>query len=159
MEFDEERVLRFALEVDDDVAADEQVNVSYGGLVAEQVVALESHQLANLRQHRVQAGCFREVLLSQRRGSLAQRRLRVKRPRGFTQNLGVDVCAEDVYRLQSSCTPGLDSMLVHQDRERVRLLTRGAPGAPDAQLLVALLEQGGKDFLLDHRIRLPIAEE
>src|SRR5437868_2156747 len=65
MHFEEQRVLRFALEVDDDVAAEQEVNVFYRKPVAEQVARLESHQATHLGNHRVQSGDLREVSIAQ----------------------------------------------------------------------------------------------
>src|SRR5689334_18965574 len=132
MEFREQSVLRFTLEVNDDVAAENHLDVLDGRPEGQQVVALEAHELFDFWYDRPQPGDLWEVSVTQRERRVDERRFCVEAALRFAEYFIIDVGSDYLDVAQSALGPRFRCMLVQQDRNGVRLLARCAAGAPHA---------------------------
>src|SRR6185295_13302985 len=141
-------LLHLALEIDQEVAAGDQVQPRKRR-ISDQVVQREQAHVPDLARHLVEIALLDEEALQALGRNLAGDRLRVPRLAGRFQRLRVDVRGEDldVGRLLEA-----GHVLAQQDGERVRLLTGGAAGYPDAHVAVRVLaleepwhDLGGKE--------------
>src|SRR5689334_9559206 len=150
-------------EVDQHVAADHEVHAVGLGLhrrieVVDEVQAREpDHALDAWRERVAVLVGLLEVLVLHVLRHLAERPVAVHALVGLRQRLVVDVGAVD----QHVPARLVAQQAVEQDRERVRLLARGAGGAPDAQALrvAARADQLGEDLVLQRLHLRAVAEE
>ena len=156
----QDRLLRVRLEVDQQVAAGDQIELGERR-IADDVVRREDDALAQVLRDLVAVGAKREERLE---------------PLGLMPGnlfLGVDAGARDFERrlvdvgredLEVDGRAPRAQLLVKQHRDRVRFLAGGAAGHPDADLLagtvgVERFDDLRDDALLEHRERLVVAEE
>ena len=135
-------LLGAGLEVDEQVAAGDQVELGERG-VLEDVVRREHHHLAQLLRHLVHIALAGEVARQPLRAHVGKAGLRVQGGAGEFQRGAVHVGREDLDR---DILPQSVKALADKDGHRVGLFPGGAPGHPDAKLLLllrCLLEQGG----------------
>ena len=96
MKFREQRVLRFALEVDDDVPAHEEMDVLERRRRSEQIAALESHQPPDFGQHCVAVPATTvKYSLAQIGRCVAEGGIGVESALGLAETIAIDVGADD----------------------------------------------------------------
>jgi hypothetical protein len=149
--------LEIGLQVDEQVPAGDQVERGEGR-IADQAVHREDAHLAQLLSDVPARPVANEVALEALgrdvglylRGVVAGARL--------GDQLGVEVRREDLDEPPGGLPP---EVLVHEDRDRVGLLARGAPGDPDPERGVGGLagDEAGQDLPLERAERLRVAEE
>src|SRR5947209_8730219 len=101
MKFRKQPVLCLTLEVNDDVATENQLNVPHRRPESQQVVALEPHELFDFRHDRPQPGDLWEVPVAQRERRVDQRGFRVEATLRFAEYFIVDVSAQYLDVIQS----------------------------------------------------------
>ncbi|RIH78425.1 hypothetical protein Mterra_03670 [Calidithermus terrae] len=150
-------LLHVAVEVDEQVAADDEVEAGEGG-VAQDVVRREEHQVAHLLPHAVVAAVLHEEAVQALGRHVGGDGLVVLAFAGRADGLLVDVAREDLQ--PRGVGEGL-GVLAQQDGERVRLLPRRAAAAPHPHAVGGALagEEPGDDLVLEHGEGLLVAEE
>ncbi len=150
-------LLQPRLEVDHQVAAGDQVKARERR-VADEVVHREQARLTQLLGHAVAAVLLDEVALQALGGQVRDGRAEVKPgPRGLDGAV-VHVGREDLHRPKDA---GPGQALPEQDRHRVGLLARGAPGNPDPERVGAarVRQQPRQDLRFERRKGFRVAEE
>src|SRR2546423_997887 len=132
MKFREQSILRLTLEVDDDVAAHDEMDVFERRSRAEEIPALKLDQPPNLRPHCENTACLGEILPAQCGGGVAKGCFAVRRGLRLAQALNIDVGSNDGHAIETRELAPLSSMLVGEDRQGVSLFSRRASGAPDS---------------------------
>ena len=128
MEAREQSLLKVRLEVDQQVAADDEVQVRQRRVLHE-VVPAEDAPAAQVTSEPIELPVAGEVSLEERRGHLLELLETVQSVPGDGQRVLVDVGAIDLD--VDRCRPVAEPF-GEQQRNRVRLLTRGAAGRPHA---------------------------
>src|SRR5690606_24000684 len=150
----EQRLLRLALEVDDDVAADDEV-LAGRIRVAHQVERRELHHAPHLGPHTLTLRSL-EPAVAQLVRDFAEREGRILAAARDLERTRVNVGAEHAYA--RGVEPGLRPVLEHQNRQRVRLFPARRTGTPDTDGSALQRERGEREA----RRRLPhfgIAEQ
>ncbi|XXU91230.1 hypothetical protein WME85_26990 [Sorangium sp. So ce1153] len=150
--------LEVAREVDEDVAAQHEVEVRERGALAEVVLA-EDGEVADALLHLVAAVERDEVAVDELVRQVLDGGRPVDPAAGEGDRLAVDVGREDA---DVEAVELVAEQLADQDGERVCLLAGGAPGRPDPQRLVVVPGVGderGQDHVPEVREELRIAHE
>ncbi len=160
MEQREDGLLRVRLEVDQQVAAGDQIELRERR-VANQVVRREDDALADVLRDVIAVRLEREVALEALRADAGQLLLAVDAGAGDFERRLVHVGREN---LDVRILPARHHLFVQQDGDRVGLLAGGAARHPDPDLIVAGIAPGplddlGDDFLLEDLERLVVAKE
>src|SRR5437879_3260092 len=130
-EGEEQPLLHRPVEVDDDVAADDQVVGRIGRALTREVVAQHAYEPADLRD-RPSRGVRGEVAAQQVLRHLGERHLAVLGGGGALQALAVDVGGIHAGVRPRRRLPAGARRFRDRDGDRVRLLSRGAPRRPRA---------------------------
>src|SRR5688500_6947227 len=123
------------------------------------VRVLERNHPLHIGEHSAKTALEREVPGFESVGRVSEGGLRIEGPLGGTENMAVDVGANDGAGGESVSIAARERMRVHQYRYRVGLLARRAARAPDAKLGIRSLPQLRNHPLLDDCVRVPVAEE
>src|SRR5690348_390098 len=152
-------LLRVAVEVDQHVAAGDQMKAAgRGGQLVEQVASLEADHAAH-GGHDRERRRRREVALAQLGGRLLECGLTELAARGSLEASPIDVGAEHVQLPEAAEQPVLCRIPMAEDRERVWLLATRAAGAPDANGPGVESPQHGHDVLRHRLVDCPVPEE
>ena len=151
----EDVLLRFLAQVDQHVAAADQAHPGEGG-VRQQVVTREHAHLAQVLGHQVAAGAGHEGRVAEGLRHVLQRRRAVAAGAGGLDRGLVDVGAEDLHPAHDALG---DHRLLEQHGDGVDLLAGGAGRHPDADRVMAQLQQLGQHHLPQHVDELRVAEE
>ncbi len=135
MEQGDDPVLQLGREIDEEVAAGDQVELGEGG-VADHVVRREDAHLAQLLDHAVGVALLGEPAGEPLRADVVGDRRRIAPDPGGGERAGVDVGREDLH--VRAHVPPLH-LLPEQDADRIGLLAGGAAEHPDPHRVVAVL--------------------
>jgi hypothetical protein len=149
--------LQLGGEVDQHVAAEDEIDAREGGAVP-QVVLAEDHHGADRLAHQVSVVDRHEVALDDLPSHAGQGRGRIDAVAREVDRFGGDIGGEDADRQRIQIVA---EDLCDEDGEGVGLLAGGAPGRPDAQLapLRRLGDEAGQNLLAQIGEKLRVAEE
>lgn len=131
MEHLQDFALDLAVEVDQQVAADDQVDLRERR-IRQQVVLGEQHPLADLLAHAVVVAILKEVLTQPGRGHVGNDRLRVSAVTARSNGTFIDVGGK---HLQLGGTGVEHQLIADQHRQGIGLFAGGAARRPQAYLL------------------------
>src|SRR5205823_12863080 len=158
MEPCEQPLLGVAVEVDEDVAAgDELIAAGCRGKVIQQVAAREANDPPHGGGDRIRRRC-REVALAQLRGRLFESRLRKLAALRRGEAGSIDVGAENVEAVEMPQQAVQRRVTMEEYAEGVRLFTARAAGGPHLDRPLALPERRN-DMLGDGLVHRPIAKQ
>jgi hypothetical protein len=157
VEAEEDAALRLRVQVHDRVAAREQIDAR-DGRVVDQIVATEDHAAAHVAAELEPAGGGLEVPGQEGRRHGLHVGLRVARPARLLKGLLVEVRRVDLHALAGRVRT---EQLAEDHGQRVCLLARGAPGAPDTDRCVGAARGDERREHLGTQVvpRLGVAEE
>ncbi len=151
------RLLQAVVEIDQEVAAGEEIHPGEGRVLHE-AVAGEADQVADLGRDGEALGMGQDVAFPQGGGDVRQRRGRVGRLPGDLEHALVDVGGEDLHRRRHVHPPG---GVGEQHGDAVGLLAARTARNPDADILVRVAgaQERLDGPLPEHLEHLRVAEE